>query len=122
MRGQLPLDCPNLDGHTSKVAPRKKSYTFRSTCGADSAPGEEAKNIMTLTAYRYADCIRACASLNDRNNVNDADKCGAVRFHTNLSFVGSHGGNCWLKKGFDSLVFSKNEQDKNNGIFGELKE
>ena len=98
------------------MAPRKKTYTFRSSCGADSVPGEEGNNIPTLTAYRYARCMRACASLNVRGNVDDADKCGAVKFHTSLSFVGSHGGNCWLKKGFDSLV------EKNNGIFGAVKE
>lgn len=104
------------------MAPQKKPYTFRATCGADSGPGEGAKNIMTITAYRFADCMRACASLNDRGNVGDGKVCGAVRFHTDLAFVGSHGGNCWLKKGFDTLVFDKNDKTKNNHIFAELQD
>ena len=119
-RGKVPLDCLGLDGKISNVAPRKQRYSFRNTCGADSAPGEGEKNIMTLTAYHFADCLRACASLNDRGNVVDADKCGAVRFHVDLGFTRTHGGNCWLKKGYDSLVVDKNETTRQYGIFGAL--
>ncbi|MBE3045626.1 hypothetical protein IMZ48_24385 [Candidatus Bathyarchaeota archaeon] len=121
-KGRLPLDCPNLDGKTRKIKAQKKEHPFRITCGADSSPGEGDKNIMTLTAYRFADCMRACAMLNERGKVGEGEVCGAVRFNTDMAFVASHGGNCWLKKGFDALVFDKNDDTKNNHAFAELQD
>ena len=72
-------------------------------------------------AYRVEDCLRACASLNERANVGKGNVCGAVRFHADLRFLASHGGNCWLKKGFGGLKFDKGSGG-NNGVMFELQQ
>lgn len=120
MRGKLPLDCPEIDGTVYTVKPQSKSYNFKSVCGADSGAGEGRKNIATIVAYHFTDCLRACASLNERGNVGDSNKCEAVHWHVDLAFTGSHGGNCWLKKGVDKLVTDTDADNAKLHVFATL--
>ncbi|SPO01497.1 uncharacterized protein DNG_04170 [Cephalotrichum gorgonifer] len=116
--GLVPLDCPALDETTATVSPQSKEYTFKARCGVDSATGEGSSNIMTLLAYRYEDCLKACASVNERGNIGD-NSCGAVHYHADLRFVASHGGNCWLKKGVKSFLIDDGD-GRNLHVFAEL--
>lgn len=119
--GKLLLDCPGLDGTIQTVTPQSKTYKFQAICGADSAPGERSKNIAAIVAYRLSDCLRACASMNERDNVGKDNRCGAVHWHVDLAFVRSHGGNCWLKKGYDKLIGGVDEDNADLHVFATLE-
>jgi len=119
--GLVPVDCPNLDSTTHKVTPTSKTFTFEATCGADSAPGEGDRNIVTILAYRFTDCLRACASFNERGNVPNTT-CGAVHFHSDLKWINERGGNCWLKKSVTTLVVDTRAENKNLHVFAVLQD
>lgn len=116
--GRVPVDCPNLDATTHKVTPQSKTYTFKTTCGGDSDPGEGDLNILAFLSYRLSDCLRACASFNERGNAPNTT-CRGVHFHANLQYVDDKGGNCWLKKSV-GRVTRDTGSSKNAHVFAEL--
>ncbi|PKS08606.1 hypothetical protein jhhlp_004992 [Lomentospora prolificans] len=118
--GRVPVDCPNLDSTTHKVTPQSKTYTFKAICGGDSDPNEGDLNILAFLAYRFSDCLRACASFNERGNVPNTT-CRGVHFHSDLKFVDDKGGNCWLKKSVGKMLMDTGDSTKNLHVFGQLQ-
>lgn len=91
--GLIDFDCGRVANNRQVVTLGTKSWGFDVQCMMDYlGPGVD---ITGTTAYRFEDCIKACAIYNKiaRNNT-----CLGVHFNANLTAILPRlHGNCWLK-------------------------
>ncbi|KAK3991513.1 hypothetical protein QBC44DRAFT_349153 [Cladorrhinum sp. PSN332] len=91
--GLLDFDCGQVANNRQVVTLGTKSWGFDVQCMVDYLGPEV--DITGMTAYRFEDCIKACAIYNKiaRNNT-----CLGVHFNANLTTIlPKVHGNCWLK-------------------------
>ena len=85
----LALNCPDADGQMYTAS--STDQTFAITCGLGLNYGD----IANIVAYTLADCIDACASVNNISGNNTA--CSKVEFNAFLAQGATPYGNCWIK-------------------------
>ncbi|KAL7911599.1 hypothetical protein GGI35DRAFT_294339 [Trichoderma velutinum] len=103
----LPLDCPTIDGTTTNLMVQSTSYPFKVDCSQDIRGG----NLVTIIAYYFSDCMRACVGYNG-DSTSTALLCKAVEFNSNLTYeLQNNVGNCWLKSSSTTTGRNSNYPD-----------
>ena len=115
--GMLELDCPALTGTAHEINFGLEKAVFRASCGVNNPAPHAAIDLARLPAYRFTDCLTACASY---NNINSTDtSCDTVHFNAKLQ--NEAGGNCWLKSRIGEAEENENENTKNDMVQGYLE-